>query len=359
MKCDNLLVCGLGQCGGILADLMKQVNKRYSTMYVNSSIGDTKGLAFADLDSNTFIYSGADGSGRQRDKAKLYLKNDQLRLASFLSKFKQFKYILVFSSLGGGTGSGTLPDFICTLKKVLPNSIINVVGVLPSLSEEKLQLENSLECCNELSELLENTDVINDLKLINNETRKNNYTIINRDAIVDINNSYSKMQGHNQSIGSIDENNLTNVTTSKGCGVVLELPRRYSSVEDAITEAQQNSVFALPNSLECTYAAVNTSNEYNIDDIITLIEADSTIYKTTNEKGFNMIVLGGCNFPSGAIMDIEDELKLRENNKKTKTRSFGFKSNMVEKKQSESTKRTIDDEEDDLESLFDSDVFRF
>ena len=42
MKRDSLLVTGLGQCGGILADMLKQVNKRYTTLYVNSSLGDTE-----------------------------------------------------------------------------------------------------------------------------------------------------------------------------------------------------------------------------------------------------------------------------------------------------------------------------
>lgn len=362
MKCDNLLVCGLGQCGGILADLTKKVNRRYSTIYVNSSLGDAYGLEFADLDSNVFIYSGADGSGRNRDKAKQFIENDKLRLAHFLNRFKQFKYMLVYSSLGGGTGSGTLPEFLRTVNKVLPNMIINVVGVLPALSEETLQLQNALECCNELTEMLEDEDniIIHDLKFINNESRKNKYNELNKEAILSIDDSYSRMAAHS-SVGSIDEDNLTNVTTAIGCGVILDLPRRYISLEDAITEAQQDSVFAIPDNLACSYAAINVTDEYDIEDIMTLLEVDKTIYRTYNNKKTNMIVLGGCDFPSEALIDIEDELKSRETNKKENKRSFGFKSKVVaEKKENDTpTKRRIIEDEEDLDDLFDIEAFRF
>lgn len=361
MKCDSLLVCGLGQCGGTLADLTKKVNKRYSTIYVNSSLGDASELEFADLDSNVFIYSGADGSGRNRDKAKQFIENDKLRLAHFLNRFKQFKYMLVYSSLGGGTGSGTLPEFLRTVSKVLPDIIINVVGVLPALSEETLQLQNALECCNELTEMLEDEDniIIHDLKFINNESRKNKYNELNKEAILSIDDSYSRMTAHS-SVGSIDEDNLTNVTTSIGCGVILDLPRRYISLEDAITEAQQDSVFAIPDNLACTYAAINVTDEYDIEDIVTLLEVEKTIYRTYNEKKTNMIVLGGCDFPSEALIDIEDELKSREINKKESKRSFGFKSKVVtEKKKTTINKRKIVKNEEDLDKLFDIDAFRF
>lgn len=118
MQCDKLLVCGLGQCGGTLADLTKKQNKRYSTIYINSSLGDTKGLKYADIDSNVFIYAGADGSGRNRSKAEKFVNQDRLRLASFIKRYEQFKYMLIYTSLGGGTGSGTLKEFVKTVKRV-------------------------------------------------------------------------------------------------------------------------------------------------------------------------------------------------------------------------------------------------
>lgn len=352
MRCDNLLVAGLGQCGGILTDLAKDVNKRYSTVYINSSLGDIKGLKYADIDSNVFIYSGADGSGRDRSKADKFIKNDKLRLASFIKRYQQFGYMTVFTSFGGGTGAGSFKEFVKTVKKVLPHIVINLVAVLPSLEEDKLQLENALDSCADLEDIL---GLINDFKFIDNNKGKS-YNTINEEAITSLDKSY-RMTGHDE-IGSIDEDNLTRVTTAKGYGVILELPRRYSSIEEAITTAQQNSVFAIPESLECTYAAVNVTDEYKISDIQTLLEVDETMYKTHNRK-LNMIALGGCDLPTDIIADIEDELKSRESKKRERKTGFNLRSARVSEKIEETTpaRRTFDDEED-LDDLFDDSDFR-
>ena len=168
MKRDSLLVAGLGQAGGLFADLMKSVNQRYTPIYINSSLGDVKDLQWAKKDTNVFIYSGSDGSGRDRAKAEQLIQLDKLRLASFIKKYGQFSYMLIFSSMSGGTGSGTISEFIKLVKQVFPKMIINVVGILPSLKEESLQLKNALECYNDLSQV---SDLINDIKFINNNKR--------------------------------------------------------------------------------------------------------------------------------------------------------------------------------------------
>jgi len=352
MKRDNLLIAGLGQCGNVLADLMRTVNERYTSIYINSSLGDIKGLRFADIDSNVFIYGGADGSGRNRERANKFILNDQVRLASFLKKYAQFKYILIFTAMGGGTGSGTVPEFIRTIKKIFPNMIINVVGVLPSLKEDNLQLKNALECCEELSEI---SNLINDIKFINNNKR-DTYEEINTESIKLINKSYS-MLGHD-AIGSIDEDNLTNVTTSKGYGIVLQLPTNYSSLEDAISEAQEKSVFALPNDLDCEYGAINVTEKYNIADILELINADKTMFKTYGKS--NLICLGGCETPNDDIEDIESELTERELKKgKNKNRGFSFKSKHTNNTKTNEKSETIEEtkfediiDDDDIDNLF-------
>ena len=359
MKRDSLLVAGLGQAGGLFADLIKSVNQRYTPIYINSSLGDVKDLQWAKKDTNVFIYSGSDGSGRDRAKAEQLIQLDKLRLASFIKKYGQFSYMLIFSSMSGGTGSGTISEFIKLVKQVFPKMIINVVGILPSLKEESLQLKNALECYNDLSQV---SDLINDIKFINNNKR-DTYSEINRESIIQIDKSYG-MLGHSR-IGSIDENNLTTVTTAKGYGVILELPRKYSSVEDAITEAQENSVFSIPSNLYCAYGAVNVTENYNIDNIVELIDADNTIYKTYGDK-MNLITLSGCEFPDGDIDDIEATLKERELRKSSpKKRGFGFKPKYgtINREESaideneEISKDYIDD--DDLDKIFNPDNIRF
>lgn len=359
MKRDSLLIAGLGQCGNLLADLMRSVNQRYTPIYINSSLGDTKDLKWAKKDTNVFIYGGADGSGRDRRKAEQLIQLDKLRLASFIKKYAQFSYMLIFTSMAGGTGSGSVSEFVKIVKQVFPKMIINVVGVLPSLKEENLQLRNALDCYNDLSEI---SDLINDIKFINNNKGKN-YSEINKESVLLIDKSYG-MLGHSR-VGSVDEDNLTKVTTAKGYGIILELPKHYSSLEDAITETQERSVFSMPSSLECVYGAINVTDKYDIDNIVELVEADETIYKTYGDK-MNVIALGGCNFPDGDIDDIEATLKERELRKSSpKKRGFGFKPKYgtTDKEESvvdeneEISKDYIDD--DDLDKIFNPDNIRF
>lgn len=357
MKRDSLLVTGLGQCGGILADLMRKWNQRYTTLYINSSLGDTKGLEFAD-DSNTYIYGGSDGSGRDRSKANKFIVRDRVRLASMLKKFGQFKYMLIFVGFGGGTGSGTLIEFIKIVKKIFPNMIINLVGVLPSLKENNLELKNSLDCLEELNGI---SELINDIKFIDN-SKRDSYDLINKEAIESIDQCYSMLAHH--TIGSIDEDNLTNVTTCKGYGVALKLDSKWDNLEACIRHAIKDSVFALPSNLECVYGAINVSDKYDVSEISDIIKSKVTFYMTYGKR--NALCLGGCSFPEEEIDELDTSYKERELRTDVNTgNKFMFKSrfNQGNKKESaldvEQTKEPKYIEDEDIDSLFNLNNFKF
>lgn len=322
MDRSKTLISGLGQCGGIIADTFKICDARYTPLFINSSIGDSKGLKYAN-DNNRFLYSGADGSGSDRDKGLEYIGIDKARLITFLNKYKDFKYMIVTWGMSGGTGSGTIIEFVKNVKLIYPNMLINLVGVMPSLNEDNLRLKNFLDCCNDLKEI---ANMVNDIKFINNE-KGNNYAEINYKAVKDINMEYA-MLGHSK-IGSIDINNLENVATSAGYGVVLELKDGFKSIEDAISKAIEDSVFAIPQNLDCTYGAINfkENKSYDIEDVKELITSDETMYTTTNNDKYNIIALGGCEMPYNEIKDVEDELKERDLRKPKNRRDIGFNFN--------------------------------
>lgn len=359
MKRDSLLVTGLGQCGNILANLMREYNNRYATFYVNSSLGDVQGLRHADLETNVFIYSGGDGSGRDRDKANKFIQNDKVRLASVLKKYAQFKYMLIFVGMGGGTGSGTIVEFIKIVKRIFPNMIVNVVGVIPSFKENNLELKNTISCLSDLSRV---SELINDLKFIDNNKRAN-YNDINKEAITTIDESYS-MLGHTK-VGSVDEDNLTKVTTAKGYGIALKLDPKYDTLESCIKYAIHESVFALPTSLECLTGAINVSEKYEIDDVDKLVRVNKTFFKTYGKR--NVLALGGCLFPDELIDELESNLKERElRSDNSDGRIFKFKSkyNVVPKEESiavtdnkQEKSGYIDD--DDIDNLFNPNNFKF
>lgn len=364
MKKENLLVVGLGQCGGTLADNLRTVNKRYTTIYINSSLGDLKNFKFAVLDKNVFIFSGVDGAGKNRSKAKTFISNERIRLASFLAMYSQFKNMLIFTSLGGGTGSGILPDFIRTVKQILPYITINLVAVLPGLDENKLEMGNAINCLKEIEEV---GSLINDIKFINNNKRST-YSEINNEAVMDIDAAYG-MLGHSK-IGSIDEDNLTNVTNCKGYGVVLRLTSNTSNIKAAIEDAIRTSVFEIPRDINGIYGAVNVSEKYSIKEIKSLLEVDETLYITHGNK--NVICLGGCDFPDDYIDELEMTLKeklIKSDNNEPKT--FKFNSRYTDNNEAVADKNKAQHsndakkveksylDEDDIDKLFDLDTFNY
>lgn len=355
MERSQILITGLGQCGCNFANLMKEKNGRYTPIFINSSQGDLKDLKHVNFDVNTFIYSGTDGSGRNRDKAEGFIQNDKLRLASFLKKYLTFKYTTVFFSTDGGTGSGTAKEYIQTIKMINPGLKVNVVAILPNLKEDSLQLKNSLACLQDLSKI---SDLINDIKFVNNN-KGTNYNDINRRVVSDIDTEYSLIA--HSSIGSIDEDNLANVASCKGYGVILSLPTNYSDLSEAFVTARENSVFSIPSVLECTYGAICVKDtDYKMEELLEYVSADETVYKSYNSKT-NVICLGGCAMPYDEFSDIENELKERELNKKSsnRTRGFNYNSSVTKKNEKEEAKEDrpsfIDD--DDLDMLLNANNF--
>lgn len=353
---SKVLNVGIGQCGGILANEMKLKDRRYTNLFINSSEGDLSGLETVDMETNVFLYSGGDGSGSNREKAKKYIINDSARLHSTLQKYSQFQFANVYYSTDGGTGSGSIVGFVSMARQALPNMIINLIGVLPNLKEDNRKLKNSLECINDLARI---ENIVNNMMFINNNKGKT-YKEINDRATTDLNNLYN-MIGHDE-IGSIDENNLTNVIKSKGYGVILNLPTGYSNYEEAIKTAKNNSIFAIPDNLYCEYGAIYVNKGlYNPSKLIEKFEADETIYRTYGDK-FNMITLGGCEIPTQDIQDIQDTLKERELRKSNEKRNRGFETLNIDsdkyKKQSETKKEEPISKDDDY-SNFDPNKFMF
>lgn len=379
MEKNKVIFAGLGQCGCILVDEMKDLNKKYSVMYLNSAIGDLSNLKNVDLDSNTFIYSAADGTGRDRKVAQEFLIKDAYRVGEFLKRFKQYNVLVAMASLDGGTGSGSLPLFIKYVNKFLPHVTINVVGVLPKLKEDNLKLRNTISCLKELEEVI---DIINDIKFINNNSRDYFYEI-NEEALRDIDAAYGINGNHID--GSIDTGDSYNVNNANGYGVVLRMPQRTSGdiIED-ISRAINNSVFAIPENLLptkdgtvkmlCDYAAINVREElYDYDEIKEYILADKTIYTTYNKKKspYNYIVLGGADMPNEIIELISLELEDRKTISSTRKKRSSFGVEFLDKDEDKeemrskrnnrksSTRLVEDEDEDEDEDIFDADFFKF
>lgn len=359
MEKNKVLLIGLGQCGCNLVDEMITKNKRYAGIFINSSIGDLAEIKNSNS-NNTFIFNGTDGAGRNRKLAQTFIEDDIIRLSSFLTKFNQFEVMVLFSSLDGGTGSGSLPFMIKVLKlRLFKDSVVNIMGVLPRLDEDKLKLDNTLECLKELQPLLK---YVNSVRFIDNNTRES-YAEINSEALEDFDLSYSILGKHLES--NIDMQDSYNVNTCQGYGFVLRLPDRCVTLDEALQVAKNNSVYALPDSFNCVYAGINVKEgKYNFNELKKKLTTKYTTYTTYNQDKFNVIVLGGCSMPNESISLIELEKDKREEElEKVGDFSSNLDFKLKDIKPSEAIGRSskenvIISDEDISEDMFDADFFR-
>lgn len=322
MELNNILVVGLGQCGCRITDGFKSLNPELTPIYINSSEYDMLDCKHI-RDYNKHIFNGADGSGKDINKALEFIIEDKPRLLSFLDKFSQFKYMLVVSSLGGGTGAGTLTEF-CRIVKETYDIKVGVLAIMPSLTEDKLSLDNALTTLKELSsnkflELVDSVTVAN-----NGKVKGGNYSKINRQIIKGFSQALTLTTDSREE--RIDTSDLSKVfLNNKGYLSILPMPEYCDSIEESLLEARENNIFVCNSEdMECGYGAIVLNEEYNLKEVASLINSDETLFKSHDKEDpdKNMILLGGCSFPRDIINDLRTELRTR--NAKKVERKLGL-----------------------------------
>ena len=296
MNKSKVMGIGIGRAGNVLLNDFLHKDKRLSGLFVNSSSGDLEGLDMINLEKNAFLFPMINGSGRDREYAKTFLKDEVQSLADTIARYPLQSDIIIFFSMDGGTGSGITPKFLQVLKRTCPNKTINIVGVLPDYNKvDKLSLENTINCWNEISEIAEK-NIVNNIMFIDNSKRES-FSQINKEAINVIYNALN-MNGKCE-YGSIDDMDAKRTFTDIGYGVVLSLNNKFSKVEDAIKDAMTNSVFSLPTDLICNYIAISTK-DFSPKELSSAFEYEETCYMANNDE-HNTIVFGGCDEPTNGI----------------------------------------------------------
>ncbi|MCL2149817.1 MAG: cell division protein FtsZ [Dehalococcoidia bacterium] len=170
----KLVVIGLGQCGGRLADEFARLNLRARQMRgldvlvdafaVNSDTTDLTGITTIKADHHHRILIGAEltrghGVAKMSDVgADIALKDgdkviDTLRRNPRLFECDAF---LLVTSTGGGTGSGAAPIIARLLKERVNDRPVYVIAVLPFEHEEENEehaVFNTAVCLKSLSEV--------------------------------------------------------------------------------------------------------------------------------------------------------------------------------------------------------------
>lgn len=144
-------IIGIGNCGGqITAKAAKELN--VNGIILNTSDQDLEKVK--DGGDNIKIYALGDkkGAGQNRQAAKLALKG-AIKTVVEDEDFKKFindlEVIYIVCSTGGGTGSGISPLMYELINK-MSNATCILIGVLPTLGEDRGIQVNSLNYLNEI-----------------------------------------------------------------------------------------------------------------------------------------------------------------------------------------------------------------
>lgn len=317
MEKSKILLVALGQGAGNIVDGLLSKNKSYNGLFFNSSLFDIKPLKNANIDKNVYLYPGTDGSGRDRNRSKEMIKDNANAIGTLLRKYPQTEVMVVFTSMAGGTGSGAIKTFTQIASAAIPSTKINVVAILPSLTEDQLSFKNTIECWNDINSII---DLISDIKFVDNNKRKT-YKEINNEVIESLDLAYNLMGIHAD--GNIDRKDSFRINTADGLGLVLKLYDGLKDAKNAIDLAIKNSVFAQPDTYDCDYLGINLKTDgYDPNEVSKCFEVYRSTYMTYNNE-FNVVVLGGCEIPTQSIklikiaLDDKSKRKLSRDKKRS------------------------------------------
>lgn len=279
----------------------------------------------------------------------LMFKDNANSIGTLLRKYPQTEVMVIFTSMAGGTGSGAVKTFIQIASAAIPSTRINVVAILPSLTEDQLSFKNTIECWNDINSVIH---LVNDIKFIDNNKR-NTYKEVNNEVVESLDLAYNLMGIHID--GNIDKKDSFRINTAEGSGLVLKLYDGLKDAKTAIDLAIKNSVFAQPDTYDCDYLGINLKvGGYHPNEVSKCFEVYKSTYITYNDA-FNTVVLGGCETPTESIKLVKMALDDKSKRKLSRNKERSIIINLNEssdKKNDVENKETYRYDDEELEFSF-------
>jgi cell division GTPase FtsZ len=149
----KVLVLGLGQAGGKIADLFLMDDRRshvphtFEALAVNTAISDLMGLQYIPQEDRILLGETAvkgHGVGADNKKAAEIAEDEAEIVLNRISKsnVSNIDAFFLVAALGGGTGSGAIPVLAKHLKRVYDEPVY-AIGVLPAENEGDIYTLNS------------------------------------------------------------------------------------------------------------------------------------------------------------------------------------------------------------------------
>jgi hypothetical protein len=309
MEKSKILVIGCGGCGNRQLDVLLDYDKRYTGIFFNTNLAEMETLHHFDIERRCFHISNADGTGKRRDVAEHFIKQEAPKFAEMIQKFVNQSTVVFLTSANGGTGSKATILLSILVKRLCPEKSLNIVATFPSLNENDVDFENAIDFWNEVVDL-KNKHIIDTIQFIDNN-KSFSEEEVNIRAMKELDEGFSIVGG------KIDSSDSKRVHTSKGYKVILKLDRNADNTYEAIKKCVNQSVFWIPTNLECDVAIGNLNVESTpLSELRKEIEIYdfSKFNETTN--GDSILALGGCQLPKEAIELIKEALREIKNKKK-------------------------------------------
>lgn len=229
----DVSVVGIGNAGSQVAALAADKLK-IPVLAINSS---EKDLQTIPEKIPHYLMGDEKGAGKERQAAKLFLKDSVMDILSkdFAQDVFNKEVVFVVSSTGGGTGSGTALVLADVIREVYHDTKVILVGILPTLKEALSTQVNTIEYMKELYETLgDATYMIYD----NEKLAKLPSTImmqkINQSIVDDIDVIRGTYQ-HPTRYASIDEKDAGNIISTSGRIVIAALRNLKEKDIDEVT----------------------------------------------------------------------------------------------------------------------------
>lgn len=197
----KIVVVGLGQCGGRIADEFARLNKRArkergidiitGTFAVNTDAADLSGLSHIKSDYQHRILiggrkTGGHGVGKINDVAAEIARADSDKVIDAIRVTKRFfesDAFLLVASTSGGTGSGSIPVIAHTIKQRYADKPVYALLVLPFEHEEQTEdrtIYNTATCLKSVNSVADATFLVDNQRYIKKDfSLRNNMAKIN------------------------------------------------------------------------------------------------------------------------------------------------------------------------------------
>lgn len=343
MNRDGFALIGCGGGGSKLVDSIVDVDPRYTSFFINTSMTDIQSLDnYDDIDKNYLCISNQNGMGRDRSLGKKVASKKGWTILESIKRFDQDVIYLV-TSLGGGSGSSIVSVLLKAIQQLKEDEefdkTVNIIGILPSLNSSDEVLKNTIDtwkeimsynCVNNMM-FIDNNNTIDGQLLSEDEINERFSQLF--DSIFEIPNSNGR---------NFDNGNLGRILNSKGCMYVYDLPSECTTVEQALKQADNNSVLAKmfkikdvmmiddgKEKMRCGFIGTSFNDKnYNYEDVLDKYKNLEEHFHGYNEEN-NLVLISGCLPPFYSIQVIEAELDDRAR-EKAKLKEMDFSKFVVD-----------------------------